>query len=131
MPEDRIAAFSLRTGAATKAEAVSWLATACTGASIPWWEWTGPSVVPASTGSPANGAAGRPSRSISPRAQVPDRASRRPVVEALVTSLASSPHSQYASRSGTSAIRSAAAALESASSWKTVLIGIVWMPVTS
>ena len=49
-------------------------------------------------------------------------------------SLASSPESQSASRSGTSAIRSAASSAaepSSASSWKTVLIGIVWMPVTS
>ena len=41
--------------------------------------------------------------------------------------------SQRANRSGTSAIRSAAASAgdpSSASSWKTVLIGIVWMPVT-
>ena len=95
VPDDRIAAFSLRSGAATKADAVSWLATACTGASIPWCASIGPSVVPASTGSPANGAAGSPSRSISPRAHVPARASSRPVVDALVTSLASSPLSQY------------------------------------
>ena len=53
------------------------------------------------------------------------------MVDALVTSLASSPLSQYESRSGTSAIRSATAARSSASSWKTVLIGIVWMPVTA
>ena len=130
MPDERIAA-SAATGAATKADAVSWLPTACTSASMPWWASTGPSVVPASTGSPANGAAGSPSRSISPRAHVPARASSSPVVDAFVISLASSPVSQYASRSGTSAICSATAARSSASSWKTVLIGIVWMPVTA
>ena len=131
MPDDRIAAFSPRTGAATKADAVSWLPTRCTSASMPWWASTGPSVVPASTGSPANGASGSSSRSISPRAHVPARASSRPVVEALVISLTSSPVSQYDSRSGTSAIRSATAVRSSARSWKAVLIGIVWMPVTA
>ena len=63
----------------------------------------------------------------------PVRASSRPVVEAAVASLASSPVSHRAIRSGTSAMRSAAASASepsSASSWKTVLIGIVWMPVT-
>ena len=48
-----------------------------------------------------------------------------------MTSLASSPVSHRFKRSGTSAIRSAAASAalpSSASSWKTVLIGIVWMP---
>ena len=70
---------------------------------------------------------------ISP-AHSPLRASSSPVEEALVDSLASSPQSQYASRSGTSAIRSAAASAaepSSASSWKTVLIGSVWMPVVA
>ena len=49
-------------------------------------------------------------------------------------SLASSPHSHSASRSGVSAIRcaaSSAAEPSSASSWKTVLIGIVWMPAAA
>ena len=75
---------------------------------------------------------GSPSRSISPSAQRPLRASSRPVVEAAVDSFANSPLSQPVSRSGTSAMREAAARLSpssSAISWKTVLIGIVWMPV--
>ena len=49
-----------------------------------------------------------------------------------MTSFATVPLSQLVSRSGTSAMREAAARLSpssSASSWKTVLIGIVWMPV--
>ena len=74
----------------------------------------------------------QPEPPISSRAQSPLRASSRPVVEAFVRSLASSPHSHSASRSGISAIRcaaSSAAEPSSASSWKTVLIGIVWMPV--
>ena len=51
-------------------------------------------------------------------AHSPVRASSSPVVEAFVRSLASSPHSQYASRSGTSAIRVAPRATRSsASSW--------------
>ena len=89
--------------------------------------------MPGSTSGP-NGRVGRPSRSISSVAQPPLAASSSPVVDASVDSFASSPESQYASRSGTSAIDSAAAsALEptSASSWNTVLIGIVWMPVTA
>ena len=68
-----------------------------------------PSDVPGSTRSCANGAAGSRRREISSRAQVPVRASSRPVVEAAVRSLASSPVSQKAIRSGTSAMRSAAA----------------------
>ena len=35
VPEERIAALGLRSGAATNADAVSWLATAWTGASTP------------------------------------------------------------------------------------------------
>ena len=49
-------------------------------------------------------------------------------------SLASRPVSQRLKRSGTIAIRSAAASAgvpRSASSWKMVLMGIVWMPVTA
>ena len=49
-----------------------------------------------------------------------------------MASFATTPLSQLVSRSGTSAMREAAARLSpssSASSWKTVLIGIVWMPV--
>ena len=49
-----------------------------------------------------------------------------------MASFATTPLSQLVSRSGTSARREAAARLSppsSASSWKTVLIGIVWMPV--
>ncbi len=56
------------------------------------------------------------------------------MVDAFVRSLASSPESQSASRSGTSAIRSAASSAgepSSASSWNTVLMGMVWMPVTA
>ena len=55
-------------------------------------------------------------------------------MEAFVASLTSSPVNQRVNRSGTSAMRSAAASAaepSSASSWKTVLIGIVWMPVTA
>ena len=87
--------------------------------------------MPGSTSSPKI-RAGSPSRSISSPAQRPLRASSRPVVEAAVASLATTPLSQLVSRSGTSAMREAAARLSpssSASSWKTVLIGIVWMPV--
>ncbi len=54
------------------------------------------------------------------------------MVEAIVSSLASVPVSHSPIRSGTSAMCSAAraaAAPASAISWKTVLIGIVWMPV--
>ena len=88
--------------------------------------------MPASTGSPANGAAGSPSRSISPRAQVPARASSSPVVDALVISLTSSPLSQYDEQVGheRDPLGDRARA-SSARSWKTVLIGIVWMPVTA
>ena len=71
---------------------------------------------------------------MTPCAQSPLRASSSPVVEAFVVSFASSPQSQRASRSGTSAMRSAASSAaepSSASSWKTVLIGIVWMPVAA
>ena len=52
-----------------------------------------------------------------------------PVVDALVRSLASSPPSQWASRSGINAIRSASPRRSSTRSWKTVLIGMCWMPV--
>ena len=75
-----------------------------------------------------------PSRAISSRAHSPVRASSRPLVEAFVRSLASSPVSQKAKRSGTNASRAAAARAadpSSAMSWKTVLIGMVWMPVTA
>ena len=98
-----------------------------------WWSRTAPIVAPGSVVAPANGAAGSPRRSAIPRAQPPVRASSRPVVEAAVASLRSSPVSQREIRSGTSAMCSAAASApdrSSASSWKTVLIGIVWMPVT-
>ncbi len=77
---------------------------------------------------------GSPSRAATSRAHVAPRASRRPVVDAFVLSLASTPVSHRLKRSGTSAIRSAAASAaepRSAISWKTVLIGIVWMPVTA
>ena len=53
---------------------------------------------------------------------------------AAVISLAASPLSQKASRSGMSSIRAAASSdgvPSSASSWKTVLIGMVWMPVAA
>ena len=52
-------------------------------------------------------------------------------MDAAVDSFATTPESQLATRSGTSAIRDAAASRSSpsASSWKTVLIGIVWIPV--
>ena len=56
------------------------------------------------------------------------------MVDAFVRSFASSPESHSASRSGTSAIRSAAPSAadpSSASSWKTVLIASVWMPVVA
>ena len=132
VPLERIAACSSRTGAATNAEAVSWRRPRNRRVDARGGAAAGRAPCPARPAS-RNGAAGSPSRSTSPRAQVPVRASSRPVVDASVASFASSPESQSASRSGTSAIRSAAASAaepSSASSWKTVLIGIVWMPVT-
>ena len=53
---------------------------------------------------------------------------------AAVISLAASPLSQKASRSGMSSIRAAASSAgvpSSARSWKAVLIAIVWMPVAA
>ncbi len=79
-------------------------------------EHAAPARVPGSTSDP-NGRAGSPSRSISSSAHSPVRASSSPVVEAFVRSLASSPLSQYASRSGTSAIACASTTRSSASNW--------------
>ena len=90
--------------------------------------------MPGSTGSPANGAAGSPSRSISSRAQVPVRASSSPVVDAFVISLASSPRQPEREQVGHERDplgRGERGVPSSASSWKTVLIGIVWMPVAA
>ena len=75
-----------------------------------------PAATPGSTSAP-NGRAGSPIRSISSSAHSPVRASSSPVVDAFVRSLASSPDSQYASRSGTSAIAAASRTRSSTSSW--------------
>ena len=93
-----------------------------------------PSSVPGSTSSPENGAAGSPSRSISVARPAPVRASSRPVVEAfvdLVRQLAAQPAGEQVGHERDAGGRGQRAPPSSASSWKTVLIGIVWMPVAA
>ena len=114
-------------GTATKAEAVSWLPTVCT--PTPRQE---PTARPAGTigGSRAGS---RPTASSSSADQAPVRASRSAVVEALDRSVPSNPVSIRTTRSGRSS--SLAARLSSdrscAASWKIVLRGSSWMPVTA
>ena len=99
-----------------------------------WWPSSGPELVPGSTSAP-NGARRQPepldqlARPLAACARRAGRWSRR-----SVRSLASSPLSQRrAGRGPARSARAASSAAEpsSASSWKTVLIGIVWMPVTA
>ena len=94
MPEDRIAACSSRSGAATKADAVSCDGDGVDGRVDLVVREDGPSRVPGSTSAP-NGRAGQPEpldQLAAPTRRV--RASSSPVVEAFVRSLASSPLSQ-------------------------------------
>ena len=135
MPLDRIAACSSRTrrGGEGRRGVVAGDGVDG-GASSSWWASSGPSAVPGSTSAP-NSRAGSPSRSISSRAQSPRARVEQPGGRGVRCSRW--PARRRASRrAGRARARSAAAAASaaepsSASSWKTVLIGIVWMPVTA
>ena len=133
VPDERIAARGLRTGAATNAAAVSWLATACTGGR------------PGRRGAPAR-AQLRPGvddvARTAPAADPGARSAGAPRCPSGRRADRSSTHSCSRWRAGPTAsartgpVRARCAAPRrarapsSASSWKIVLIGSVWMPVT-
>ena len=136
VPEDRITEFGEPTGAAMKADAVSWAATFQTGkpasASIPE-QHTARAECPARPGRPGRSASesqappqGRaPSSPVRASSMPGGRGDRRLIGERRrsATSRAGRGSARCARRP------QAAGASRSASNWKSVLIGIVWMPV--
>lgn len=137
VPQEMYAKCGPVAGTAATAEAVSCEATVTTAVSAgsPVYAATWGRSVPAWVPGRRSGGSRRgsmPSRPRSSSAQVAVRASKRPVVEALVSSAPMSPVSQWVSRSGIiSSVRAAAncAPSRAAASWKTVLKGRCCNPV--